>query len=172
MKTDLLVRAAGLSLDAAKRAGSLALSATRHVADEVQKRRSRGGEHPDEPYAPPPPAPEPGEASRPPRAAAATPPAPAPVREAPPVPEPAQTPEHVDREAVVVAEFADAGAEDGPHAEVHVEEPWDGYGEMHAKDVVARLADAGPATLAVARLYETTHRNRLTVLAEIDRRLE
>ena len=41
----------------------------------------------------------------------------------------------------------------------------------HAKDVVARLADAGPATLAVARLYETTHRNRVTVLAEIDRRL-
>jgi hypothetical protein len=43
---------------------------------------------------------------------------------------------------------------------------------MHAKDVIAQLADASPATLAVVRLYESTHRDRVTVLAEVDRRLE
>lgn len=175
MKTDLLTRAAELSFDAAKRAGSLALSATRFVADEVHRRRSGDVGHGDEPYAPPAPvpdpAPKPGEPSRPPRAAEATPPPPA--SEAPPAPAPAPDaePEHVDREAVVVAEFADAGAEDGPGAELHVDEPWDGYDDLTAKDVIAQLADAGAARLAVVRLYESTHRNRVTVLAEIDRRL-
>jgi hypothetical protein len=176
MKTDLLTRAAGLSFEAAKRAGSLALSATRYVADEVHKRRSSDAGGGDEPYAPPAPAPEPGEPSRPPRAAAATPPPPVPVREArpepePPPPEPEPEPDHVDRGAVVVGEFADTGAQDGPGAELHVEEPWDGYGELTAKEVIDQLADASAATLAVVRLYESTHRDRVTVLAAIDRQL-
>ncbi len=80
-------------------------------------------------------------------------------------------PEHVDREAVVVAESADRGAEDGPGAQLHVDEPWDGYAEQTAKQVIAALADAGPATLAVVRLYESTHRGRSTVLGAVDKRL-
>ena len=79
--------------------------------------------------------------------------------------------EHVDREAVVVAEFADEGAEDGAGAQIHVGEPWEGYGSLTAKEVNDRLAAASPESLAVARLYETAHRNRVTVLRAIDRRL-
>jgi hypothetical protein len=86
-------------------------------------------------------------------------------------PEPDPEPAHVDREAVVVAEFADAEAADGAGAQLRVDEPWSGYDSLNAKDVVAQLATADGATLAVGRLYETSHRNRRTVLAEIDRRL-
>ena len=100
--------------------------------------------------------------------APAAPPA---ARGPPDVRGPAPEPVHVDRDAVVVLESADAGAEDGVGAQIHVDEPWDGYDHMKAKDVTAQLATADPATLAVVRLYETTHRNRRTVLAEIDRRL-
>lgn len=86
-------------------------------------------------------------------------------------PRPAPEPAHVDRDAVVVLESADAGAADGVGAQIRVDEPWDGYSQMKAKDVTAQLATADPATLAVVRLYETGHRNRRTVLAQIDRRL-
>jgi hypothetical protein len=37
--------------------------------------------------------------------------------------------------------------------------------------VTAQLATANPATLAVVRLYESSHRSRRTVLAAVDRRL-
>jgi outer membrane biosynthesis protein TonB len=94
-------------------------------------------------------------------------PAPAPAPQAPAPPEPA----HVDSGATVVAESADAGAADGAGAEVHVDEPWEGYSRLTARDVTAQLATANPATLAVVRLYESSHRNRRTVLAAVDRRL-
>ena len=81
------------------------------------------------------------------------------------------TPDHVDREAVLVAESADAGAGDGAGAQIRVAEPWEGYGSLTAKEVNDRLAVASPESLAVARLYESTHRNRVTVLKEIDRRM-
>jgi len=86
---------------------------------------------------------------------------------APASPEPAR----VDRGAAVVAEYADAGAADGAGAEVRVDEPWDGYSRLTARDVIAQLATASPATLAVVRLYESSHRKRRTVLADVDRRL-
>jgi hypothetical protein len=49
-------------------------------------------------------------------------------------------------------------------AEVHVDEPWNGYDEMSAPDVLDRLVGAGEATLAFVRLYERANRNRATVL--------
>ena len=76
---------------------------------------------------------------------------------------------HVDREAVLVAESADEQAADGAGAEVHVAEPWPGYGEMTAADIIDRLAAADAGMLAVVRLYEGLHRNRVTVLRETDR---
>jgi hypothetical protein len=108
---------------------------------------------------PDPPAPAPASASRP---------APAP---APPAAEPEAEPEHVDREAVVVAVSADPGADEGPGPQIHIDEPWTGYGELNVKQVNAELADASPAMLAIVRLYESVNRNRSTVLDAIDRRL-
>ena len=52
----------------------------------------------------------------------------------------------------------------GVGAEVHVDEPWEGYDAMTAREVLDRLVGADEATLAVVRLYETANRNRATVL--------
>ena len=88
-------------------------------------------------------------------------PTPAPVVEAPtPTPAP------------VVEEVADAGAEDGAGAEVHVDPPWKGYSRLKADDVRQAVAgEASTAVVAAARLYESTHRNRRTVLEAVDQRL-
>jgi len=155
-RSDAVSRLAEVSLEAARQGGALALSLLRRAAEPLQERRRTDTRN----RQPPPSVP-----SQPP----APPPAPALAasRPQPPAPEPA----HVDREAVVVAESADAGAADGAGAEIHVDEPWDGYGQLTAKDITAQLATADPATLAVVRLYESSHRNRRTVLAAIDRRL-
>jgi hypothetical protein len=198
-----LPRIAELSLEAARQAGSLAVSVARTVAEPVLGRRStdksdgwtRTWEPPSSrPVAEPPPPPS---APRRPRAttpAAApappvvVPPAPPVAAPAPPVVSPAPPvvvppappvaapsapaePVHVDRDAVVVVESADSGAADGAGAEVNVAEPWDGYRALNARDVMAQLATADAALLAVVRLYESAHRNRRTVLADVDRRL-
>jgi hypothetical protein len=247
---DALPRIAEVSVNAARQAGSLALSLVKQAAEPVLGRRSRGdgsgwtrkweppasrpvGEPPPPPSAPrrppatPPgarPAPQPlathaaparATSARPePTAAPAAPAAPAPARPAPeataapsaaapaparpaseattappperpaseattapaperPAPEATTAPAsaHVDRDAVVVAESADAGAADGAGAEVTVAEPWDGYSRLTAKDVTAQLTTANPAMLAVVRLYESSHRKRRTVLAAVDRRM-
>jgi hypothetical protein len=73
-------------------------------------------------------------------------------------------PVHVSEEPVVVAEVADAGAEEGPGPQIRVDEPWDGYSKMKAADVIDRLAAATPEERAVVQLYESTHRRRKTVL--------
>ena len=52
-----------------------------------------------------------------------------------------------------------------------MDEPWEGYSRLTARDITAQLATANAATLAVVRLYESSHRKRRTVLAEVDRRL-
>jgi hypothetical protein len=99
-------------------------------------------------------------------------PSPAPPRRRPPAPPPPPPEaEHVDEGATPVAEFADPGAEDGAGAELHVDEPWDGYGRMRAPDIQRELAKAAPAALAAVRLYESTHRGRRSVLEAVDRRL-
>jgi hypothetical protein len=192
-----LPRLAELSLKAARQAGTLALSVVRTVAETALRRRSSDQisgwtRHWDPPASrpvgdppPPPDAPRrpvattpaaPPVAATPPPRPAPAPPAPEPVAATPPAPsvsapEPAPEPEHVDSDAVVVAESADAGAADGAGPEIHVAEPWDGYSSLNVKDVTKQLATASPATLAVVRLYESAHRNRRTVLAAVDRRL-
>jgi hypothetical protein len=97
---------------------------------------------------------------------------------APPAPPPAEALDtlvgggpHVSEEPELVEEFAEPGAEDGAGAEIHVDEPWDGYRQMNAKEVVARLAAATPAELAAVQLYEGGNRGRQTILAAAQRAL-
>jgi hypothetical protein len=177
---DTVSRLAELSVDAARKAGSVALPIARRLAARILGDRPGGDDasgwtrrwepSSSRPVGEPPP--PPSEPRRPAAAAPAPrrpapPPAPAPATRTPAPPEPA----HVDRGADVVAESADAGAADGAGAEVRVDEPWDGYSRLTARDVTAQLATANAATLAVVRLYESSHRNRRTVLAAVDRRL-
>ncbi len=181
---DALPRLAELSLQTARQAGSLALSVVRSVAAPVLACRSEDDGDRRTGDSEPPTGRSAGEPSSAPgmargRAARAPTPTPTPdpprrepepPEPAPPEPEPPE-PAHVDRDAVVVAQSADAGAADGAGAQIRVDEPWSGYRQLTAKDVTAQLATADAAMLAVVRLYESTHRNRSTVLAEIDRRL-
>jgi hypothetical protein len=88
----------------------------------------------------------------------------------PPVPGPPPA-EHVSEDPVLVAEVADAGAEGGPGPEIHVEEPWSGYSEMTAVDIIDRLAAEPAETLAVIELYEPMHRRRRSVLQAAEREL-
>ena len=105
---------------------------------------------------------EPAEPQAPP-AAVAEPPPPRPSA-------PAAEPDHLEERPVVAAEVAEAGAEDGAGAQVHVDPPWEGYGGMTAVDVRARLADADPEVAAVVKLYEAAHKGRRSVLEAADRR--
>ena len=82
-----------------------------------------------------------------------------------------QEPDHVSEEPSLVEEFSEPGAEDGAGAEVHVEEPWEGYAQMNAKQIVARLDRATLAALATVQLYESTHRRRQTILNAVEREL-
>lgn len=86
--------------------------------------------------------------------------------------EPEPEPEHVSEEPVLVAEVADAGAENGPGPAISVDEPWKGYRRMKADEVLARIAEASREELAVVELYEGTHRRRKTVLAAAERQLK
>lgn len=95
--------------------------------------------------------------------------APAPV-EAEPEPEP--EPVHVSEEPTLVEEFAEPGAEDGAGPEITVDEPWDGYAHMNAKDVISRLDAASQAELAAITLYENAHQRRQSVLSAVERQLE
>ncbi len=181
---DNLARVADLSYNVARRVGSLAVSTVRQIAGIAFERRSRSRTR--TPWTPPPPVsgttlprePAPAEtAPRPPAAGPASDaaPVPTPAAAAPAEPAEAAAPaaaeDHVSREAVVVAESADEGAADGAGAQITIGEPWKGYGGLTAKEVNDRLATATPESLAIARLYETANRNRVTVLREIDRRL-
>jgi hypothetical protein len=93
--------------------------------------------------------------------------APVAVADAPPAVPDELIPDHVDEEAVLVAETA----EDGAGAELHVEAPWDGYDKLTAADIRDRLAAASPAEAAAVELYETTHKNRSSVLDAAGRAL-
>jgi hypothetical protein len=94
-----------------------------------------------------------------------------PARDAEVAPEPEpEPPAHVDDEPELVAEFAESGAGEGAGAELHVDEPWEGYRSLTAAQVNARIADAGAAELAVIQLYETTHRGRRSILEAVERR--
>lgn len=93
--------------------------------------------------------------------------APSAVANAPPAVPDELIPDHVDEEVVLVAETAEDGA--GP--EVHVEAPWDGYDRMTAADIRDRLAAASPTEAAAVELYETTRKNRSSVLEAAGRAL-
>jgi hypothetical protein len=77
----------------------------------------------------------------------------------------------VSEDSQLVEEFAEPGAEEGAGAEVHVAEPWDGYAQMNAKQVIERLTGASPAELAAVQLYESGNRGRETVIAAVERAL-
>lgn len=87
--------------------------------------------------------------------------------DAPPMTEPA----HVDAGEELVDEVAEPGAEDGAGAEVHVAEPWDGYRELRAADVVERVRTASAEELAAVELYEMAGRRRQTIIAAVQREL-
>lgn len=59
---------------------------------------------------------------------------------------------------------ADEETSEAPGPEIRVDEPWPGYGEMRAPDIIDRLAAADEAQKAVVLLYEQAHRARKTVL--------
>ena len=77
----------------------------------------------------------------------------------------------MDTEAVVVAAVAEHGAEDGAGPELHVDEPWDGYGSMAAPEIQRELESAGRETLAAVELYEQLNKARSSVLDSAARRL-
>jgi hypothetical protein len=88
-----------------------------------------------------------------------------------PAPRAASPPMHVSEEVQFVEAFAEPGAEDGAGAEVHVKQPWNGYADMTAIEIIARLADATREQIAAVTLYERVHRRRRTVLAAAERQL-
>src|SRR5690242_9883449 len=98
-------------------------------AAEAQAAPAEPEAHPD--TAPPP------ETERPPEAAMPSAGAPQ-----PPAPGLGQTPIHVSEEPVLVDEVAERGAEDGVGPEIHVAEPWDGYHQLDADDVIDRITGA------------------------------
>jgi hypothetical protein len=71
-----------------------------------------------------------------------------------------------------VEERADAGVEEGAGPQVTVDEPWEGYAQLRAEEVIARLAQADAAQLAAVELYESAKRGRRSVLAEVKRQLQ
>jgi diacylglycerol O-acyltransferase / wax synthase len=78
---------------------------------------------------------------------------------------------HVEAEEELVGSFAERGAEEGAGAEIEVSEPWAGYDEMTAADILDRLSAAAPAAAGMVELYERSHRGRKTVLAAAERAL-
>jgi hypothetical protein len=94
---------------------------------------------------------------------------PAPLAEPP---APLAEPTHISEEPELVETSAEPGAEDGAGATITVQEPWAGYGQMKARDVIDRARLASVAELAAIELYEARHRARQTVLAAVERQLK
>jgi hypothetical protein len=91
--------------------------------------------------------------------------------DAPPAVPDELVPDHVDEETVLVAEVAEEGAEEGAGAELRVEPPWEGYDEMTAADIRERLVAATVVEAAAVELYESTGKNRRTVIEAAARSL-
>jgi hypothetical protein len=81
-------------------------------------------------------------------------------------------PEHVDTGEVLVETVAEEGAQDGAGAQIRIAEPWDGYRELRAADVVARARTATPEELAAVELFELAGRKRQTVISAVQRELK
>ena len=84
---------------------------------------------------------------------------------------PLDGPVHVSEDAEIVETVAESGAKDGAGAEVHVAEPWDGYREMKADDVIDRITGATVAELGAVELYELSGRSRQSVIDAVRREL-
>jgi outer membrane biosynthesis protein TonB len=97
--------------------------------------------------------------------------APSPEPKFEPTTAPEPEPSHVDSDVELVAESADAGAEDAAGAAVRVDPPWAGYGKLKAADVIDRLAAEDTAALSVVLLYERSHRARRSVIEATEREL-
>jgi hypothetical protein len=80
---------------------------------------------------------------------------------APPAP---PVPAHVSEEPVLVAEVAEAGAEEGAGPEIHVDEPWPGYDRMTAAQIRTQLRSSPQAVAAAVTLYEASRKGRTSVL--------
>ena len=91
-----------------------------------------------------------------------------PVEPRPPTRERPPEPVHVDEEATLVGEFAERGAEEGAGAELDLAEPWEGYDGLSVEQVLARLDQASPETLAAVTLYEGANRGRGSVVEQAD----
>jgi hypothetical protein len=81
-------------------------------------------------------------------------------------------PDHVDEEVVLVSETAEEGAEEGAGAELHIDEPWDGYDHMNAHEIGDRLAAGTPELAAAVELYESAGKGRSMVLQAAERALK
>lgn len=134
----------------------------RHAAERARgSGRGNGG----------PPAAERPAPRRSPARSARTKPAGPPSRPKPAEPPSRPEPAHLDTEPELVAEVAEAGAEDGAGAELHIDEPWDGYDAMSAPEVSRRLAREGEAAAAAVKLYEAAGKGRSSILQAADREL-
>jgi hypothetical protein len=187
------LRGAGIAMDGFSAVAGRALGMAALLVDVVTKDGGPdldldGSEHDERPREPEPERREPEREKREPERERREPdreaPAPAPTGDASPEPEvsptpreadlesePPAEPDHVAEEPTLVEEVAEPGAEDGAGAEVHVAEPWDGYREMAADDVIDRITGASSATLAAVELFELSHRNRKTVITAVRREL-
>jgi hypothetical protein len=83
-----------------------------------------------------------------------------PTSVAPPTPEGRFSRVSTEADEVVETE----GAAD-PGATLRVDAPFDGYDNLRAPEIVARVRESDDATKAVVRLYEQTHKKRKSVLA-------
>ena len=115
---------------------------------------------------PAPPEPPVAAAPMPPPAPAAPAPPPAAVPAVPAVPPIEVVPDLTPGQAARIREEQrEAEASDeSPGAEVHVDEPWNGYASMNAPEIIDRLGASDEVVKAVVLLYERTHRARKTVM--------
>jgi hypothetical protein len=97
-----------------------------------------------------------------------------PIVATPPVASPptATEPAHVSEGRELVEEIAEPGAEDGAGAQVRIAEPWTGYRQMTAADIIDHLASASREELATVELYELAGRRRKSVVAAAQRALK
>lgn len=77
--------------------------------------------------------------------------------------------EVVDKAAKVVSDTAEAVAEKVENA---FDAVWKGYDELSVKDITAGLDKLEMETLEKVRVYEAANKNRVTVLREIDAKLQ
>lgn len=107
-------------------------------------------------------------------AIAAERPAPAPPEPPASPPSPISAPPeraHADEGETLVEEVAEPGAEEGAGAQIRIAEPWDGYAQLKAPEVIDQLAGRDQAELAAVELYEFAHRKRQTVIDAAKREL-